>query len=199
MISREEELRGRRGDLAKGLADVAEGERLMKQGDITAGNAMFEKGQDRLNKIEVAQNRNPGNMANYAQNYLQERISAGDKRDPNAIMREGMDQYMALYGAAGSRAATAATVASGNIRDKAVDNVTNTLIKDFNSPEAKEVRRLNKEDKKNGTNKAQVYKDGLVEKEMKRIQQPSATAGSNTGGDGGGSKKPKVINLDNVS
>jgi hypothetical protein len=192
MISRQEELRGREKDVAKGLAEIAEGERLMKAGDITAGNAMYEKGQDRLNKIEVAQNRSPGNMMSYAQNYLAERMNAGDKRDQNTILKEGMDKYMSTLGASGSRADTAATVASTNARDKAVDNVTNTLTKDFNSPEAKQIRKLAKEDKKNGTNKAQVYKDSLVEKEMNRIQS------GGSGGGGGGSSKPKVINLDKI-
>jgi hypothetical protein len=186
MISREEDLRGREKDTAKGLAEVAEGQRLMKQGDITAGNAMFEKGQDRLNKIEVAQNRNPGNMMNYAQNYLADKIAAGDKRDPTTILKEGMDNYMSTLGASGSRAATAATTAGVNARDKASDNVKETLVKDFNSPEAKEVRRLAKLDKKEGTNKAQIYKDGLIDKEMNRIQS----------GGSGGSNKPKVIKLD---
>jgi hypothetical protein len=158
----------------------------MKQGDITAGNAMFEKGQDRLNRVEVAQNRNPGNMMNYAQNYLAEKVAAGDKRDPNTILKEGMDNYMSTLGASGARAATAATVAGTNARDKAVDNVTNTLTKDFNSPEAKEIRKLAKKDKKEGTNTAQVYKDSLVNKEMERIQS----------GGSGGSNKPKVIKLD---
>jgi hypothetical protein len=186
MISREEELRGRRGNLAKGLAEVAEGERLVKAGDITAGNAMFEKGQDRLNKLEVAQNRNPGNMMSYAQNYLAERINAGDKRDQNTILKEGMDNYMSTLGASGARASTAATVAGANIRDKAADNVTSTLTKDFNSPEAKEIRRLAKQDKKNGTSEAQTYKDSLVEKEMKRIQS------GGSGGGGGSSDKSKA-------
>jgi hypothetical protein len=185
MIAREEDIRGRERDTAKGLAEIAEGERLMKQGDITAGNAMFEKGQDRLNKIEVAQNRSPGNMMSYAQNYLAERIAAGDKRDPNSILKEGMDNYMSTLGASGARAATAATVAGANARDKAVDNVTNTLTKDFNSPEAKELRKLAKKDKKEGTNTAQVYKDSLINKEMNRIQS----------GGSGGDNKPKVIKI----
>jgi hypothetical protein len=197
MIAREEDLRGREKDTAKGLAEIAEGQRLMKAGDITAGNAMYEKGQERINKLEIAQNRNPGNMMSYAQNYLAERINAGDKRDQNTILKEGMDNYMSTLGASGARAATAATVAGTNARDKAVDNVTSTLTKDFNSPEAKEIRKLAKEDKKNGTNNAQVYKDSLVNKEMKRIQSPS-TSNSGSSGGGGGSNKPKVINLDNT-
>jgi hypothetical protein len=91
MISREEDLRGREKDTAKGLAEVAEGQRLMKQGDITAGNAMYEKGQERLNKLEVAQSRKATDMVTYAQTYLAEKVATGDTRDPNVIFREGMD------------------------------------------------------------------------------------------------------------
>jgi hypothetical protein len=181
MIAREDELRGRRGNLAKGLAEVAEGERLMKQGDITAGNAMYEKGQERLNKFNIAGMKSPGEMLTYARGYLAKQRAMDDKRPDDVIMAEGMDELLGRRGASASRAATAATVASGNIRDKASDNVTTTLTKDFNSPEAKQIRKLAKEDKKNGTTTAQVYKDGLIDKEMKRIQ-PSSSAGSNTGG-----------------
>jgi hypothetical protein len=91
MIAREDALRGREGDIAKGMAEVAEGERLMKLGDITAGNAMFEKGQERLNKIEVAQSRKPTDMVAYAETYLAEKVASGDTRDRNVIFREGMD------------------------------------------------------------------------------------------------------------
>jgi hypothetical protein len=109
-----------------------------------------------------------------------------DKRPDDVIMAEGMDELLGRRGASASRAATAANVASTNTRDKASDNVTNTLTKDFNSPEAKEVRRLAKKDKKEGTNTAQTYKDSLIDKEMNRIQS----------GGSGGSNKPKVIKLD---
>jgi hypothetical protein len=121
MISREEDLRGREKDTAKGLAEIAEGQRLMKQGDITAGNAMYEKGQERLSKENIASMKGAGNMATYAQNYLQEKINSGDKRDPSAILTEGMNQYMSLYGAAGARAATAAVVAGTGIEGKITD------------------------------------------------------------------------------
>jgi hypothetical protein len=90
MISREEDLRGREKDTAKGLAEVAEGQRLVKQGDITAGNAMYEQGQNRLNKLEVASNKKATDLVTYAETYLAERIAAGDKRDRNVIFREGM-------------------------------------------------------------------------------------------------------------
>jgi hypothetical protein len=91
IISRQEGIRGRESDIAKGLAEVAEGERLMKAGDITAANAMFEKGQDRLSREKIAENKGAGNMMSYAQNYLAEKVAAGDKREPSTILREGMD------------------------------------------------------------------------------------------------------------
>jgi hypothetical protein len=66
MIARQERIRGRKGDVAKGLAEVAEGERLMKLGDITGGNAMFEKAEERLTKEKVAGMKSPGEMLAYA-------------------------------------------------------------------------------------------------------------------------------------
>jgi hypothetical protein len=184
-------------DVTKCQNTLEQADRLEAQGLVKEANELRRYAEDRLSRENIASVKGGGNMTNYAQNYLQERITAGDKRDPAAILREGMNEYMSLYGAAGSRAATAATVASGNIRDKAVDNVTTTLTKDFNSPEAKQIRKLQKEDKANGTNTAQTYKDSLIKKEMNRIQSPTP-AKTDTGGDGGSSKKSKVINLDNV-
>jgi hypothetical protein len=186
IIAREEGLRGRKGDVAKGLAEVAEGERLMKQGDITAANAMFEKAEDRLSKEKIAGSKAPGNMTTYANNYLAEKTAAGDTRDPTTILREGMDQYMYLYGQAGPRAAVAATTATTNIYDKARDNVDSSLAKNFNSPENRELRRLQKEDKKNKTNTANTYLQELYRKEEQRMKGGVPSGG----GGGGGGKAP---------
>jgi hypothetical protein len=196
IISRQEGLRGRRGEIAKGLAEVAEGERLMKQGDITAGNEMFEKGQERLSKEKIAGAKTPGNMMAYANNYLAEKVAAGDTRDPAIIKREGMDNYMYLYGQAGPRAATAATTATTNLYDKARDNVDSSLSKNYNSPENKQLRRLTKDDKKNGTNTANTYLQDLYRKEEERLKGggQKAQAAPTPSGDEG--KKPKVIKLD---
>jgi hypothetical protein len=191
MIARQEGLRGRRGDVAKGLAEIAEGERLMKLGDITGGNAMFEKAEDRLSKEKVAGARAPGNMASYANNYLVERTAAGDTRDPAAIKREGMDQYMYLYGQAGPRAAVAATTAQTGLYDKARDNVDSSLAKNFNSPENRKLRTLQKADKKEGTTTANAYLQDLYRKEEQRMK-----GGVPSDDGGGGGNKPKVIKLD---
>jgi hypothetical protein len=186
IISRQEGIKGRESDIAKGLAEIAEGERLMKTGDITSANAMFEKAQDRLSREKIAGTKAPGNMTSYANNYLAEKVAAGDTRDPATIRREGMDQYMALYGAAGSRAATAATTAEVSALDKARDNVDSSLSKNFNSPENKKLRKLQKEDKANNTNTAGEYKNSLYRQEENRLRGVSGGGGGGGSGGGGG-------------
>jgi hypothetical protein len=195
MIARQEGLRGRRGEVAKGLAEVEEGKRLLALGDIEGGNKMFSQAEDRLSKEKIAGARAPGNMTAYANNYLAEKVAAGDTRDPATIKREGMDQYMYLYGQAGPRAATAAVTAETNLFDKARDNVDSSLSKNFNSPENRELRKLQKADKKDGTNTANTYLQELYRKEEQRMKGGVPSGG---GGGGGGGNKPKVINLDNV-
>jgi hypothetical protein len=180
MIAREEDLRGREKDTAKGLAEIAEGERLMKAGDITAGNAMYEKGQDRLSRENIASLKGPGNMVAYAQNYLQAKINSGDKRDPSAILTEGMNQYMSLYGAAGARAAAAATVAGTGIESKITE-----------ANEKIDRAYILKESQAKPADKPALAAQKQREKDdaAKRIRRDNATP---SGGGGGGSDKPKA-------
>jgi hypothetical protein len=121
MIARQERIRGRKGEAAKGLAEVAEGERLMKLGDITAANAMFDKAQERKSKEIIANMKSPGEMLTYARTYLAKQRAAGDQRPDDILLAEGMDELLGRRGAAAQRAATQATVATGNIGDKIVD------------------------------------------------------------------------------
>jgi hypothetical protein len=74
MIAREDELRGRRGNLAKGLAEVAEGERLVKAGDIEAGNALIKEGKERASRENIARMQNQASMASA------NRLTDADKR-----------------------------------------------------------------------------------------------------------------------
>jgi hypothetical protein len=196
IIAREEGLRGRRGDVAKGLAEVAEGERLMKLGDITGGNAMFEKAEERLTKERVAGSKAPGNMTAYANNYLAERVAAGDTRDEATIRREGMDQYMNLYGAAGSRAATAATVATGNIGDKIVDAhaaIDKNYIIKFATAKKSDRAKLEAERDREKENAEKIIRGGGTYK------PPSATSGVGKAAVGGGKGKvnPAQFDADN--
>jgi hypothetical protein len=197
IIAREEGLRGRRGEVAKGLAEVAEGERLMKIGDITGGNAMFEKAQERITKEKVAGMKSPGELIAYANNYLASRRAAGDQRPDAIILNEGMDRLVGSRGAAAQRAATQAEVAGTNLYDKARDNLDSSLSKNYNSPDNKELRRLQKEDKKNKTNNANTYLQDLYRKEEQRLKGGQQTQ-SSPAPSGGESNKPKVINLDKI-
>jgi hypothetical protein len=195
VIAREEGLRGRRGDVAKGLAEVAEAERLMKQGDITAANALFDKAQERKSKESIAAMRSPGEMLTYARGYLAKQRAMDDKRPDDVIMAEGMDELLGRRGAAAQRAATQADVAGTNLFDKARDNVDSSLAKNFNSPENRKLRTLQKADKKENTSTANTYLQELYRKEEQRMKGGVPSGG---GGGGGGGNKPKVINLDNV-
>jgi hypothetical protein len=176
-------------DLMKGQADLEQADRLEGLGLLKQANELRKQSEDRISRENIANAKGAGNMTNYAQNYLQERVTAGDNRDPSAILREGMDQYMYLYGQAGPRAAAAATTAQTGLYDKARDNVDSSLSKNYNSPENKELRRLQKADKKEGTNTAIAYQESLYRKEEKRLQGAAPSGG---GGGGGGGGKPAL-------
>jgi hypothetical protein len=111
MIAREDELRGRRGNLAKGLAEIAEGERLVKAGDIEAGNAMIEKGNERNNRLKIAEMQNKASMASANRPdsidksekiFLKQMIDAGspDNADTRAAARQ---KALAASGMAGPK------------------------------------------------------------------------------------------------
>jgi hypothetical protein len=107
VISRQEGLRGRRGEVAKGLAEVAEGERLMKAGDITAGNEMFEKGQERLNKEKIANIQARASMASatrptdldkVTKDFLDEMLASGQYQDNAATRAEARRKAIGAIG-----------------------------------------------------------------------------------------------------
>jgi hypothetical protein len=191
MIESEKELKGREREINKGMAEIKEGERLMKVGDITAGNAMFEKGQERISREKVAGMKSPGEMLAYANNYLASRRAAGDTRDENIIREEGMNALLGLRGAVAQKAATQADVAGTNLYDKARDNVDSSLSKNYNSPDNKELRRLQKEDKKNKTNNANTYLQDLYRKEEQRLKGGQRTQSASSAPSGGGDSKPR--------
>ena len=134
MIARQEGLRGRRGEIAKGLAEVAEGERLIKLGDITGGNAMFEKAEERISKERVASTRASiaDKAENHARAFLANARANNDNRPEEIILLEGRNDYLTKVqqaqlirsGVAGRQADTAEESAA----DKAVKD-SRTLAK----------------------------------------------------------------------
>jgi hypothetical protein len=115
-------------------------------------------------------------------------LSPAEKEDVDA---RGQEKYLELYGAAGARAQAALGQAGaaqgrvtedartreqnrakilGELSDKARDNVSARLAKDWNSLENRKIRELQKNDRKNGTNTAEEYKDSLFAKEEDRLR-----------------------------
>jgi hypothetical protein len=197
IIARQEGLRERRGGVAKGMAEIAEGERLVKVGDIAAGNALIDKGLDRTSREKVAGMKSPGELMGYANNYLARKRAEGDKRPDAVLLNEGMDELLGRRGAAAKRADTAAEVAGTNLYDKARDNVDNSLSKNYNSPDNKELRRLQKEDKKNGTNNANTYLQELYRKEERRMKGGQQAQSSPAPSGGKGKANPAQFDADN--
>jgi hypothetical protein len=176
----------------KGAANKAQLAAAEKEAELSAG---IYKG-DIAAKASMAK---PTDMRQYVNDYVKAARAQGDTTTPDDVLRtKGADRYLALYGAAGAKgtaalttAATGATTAETNLYDKARDNIDNMLNKNYNSPENKELRRLQKEDKINGTKKAQEYKDGLVAKEEQRLKgakketpKPGATSNENAAPEG---------------
>jgi len=201
--SRKESARSREGQLAKGLADVAEGERLIKLGDVTAGNAMYEKGAERINKVQVAGIKpKDTNQKDYANAYVAAAKAKGDKREEAIIYAEGTDKYVnavqaSRFAQVGVGATNATTnqqeLMAGIVRDANAE-VTN-LLKPFGmSKESRIYKGLQEADAKNGTNTASQYQDDLIKKSIaRRSQQNAAPAGGGSSASTSPAANPLVM------
>ena len=206
IIAREEGLRGRRGEIAKGLAEVAEGERLMKLGDITGGNAMFEKAKERETKESIASTRASvaDRADNHAKGYLADARAKGDKRPDEIVLFEGRNDYLTkLQQAQMARAGIAGEQVNINAKEKAEAAVTKRLS--FMQGDArKEFERRKTEDDKNAkkgiqTTLAADYRNQLLQEELAKIpggQQAQRPSPAPSGGSAGKPTLPKEFVLD---
>jgi hypothetical protein len=171
MIAREDTLRGRESDIAKGMAEVAEGERLMKLGDITGGNAMFEKAEDRFSKERVADTRAAiaDKAENHARAFLANARANNDNRPEEIILLEGRNDYltkvqqaqMARVGVAGEQVATTKeTQADKEIRE---------------NPDIREWRREQRQYKAGAPERAALQQKIDAEKEKIRARYAKGT------------------------
>ena len=137
-------------------------------------------------RAALASANKPTDMRSYVNDYVGAARARGDKETPEAVLRQmGTENYLKLYSASDiraraalSQATTAETAAQTSRQDRARDNVDKSLANNWNSPDSKRIRELQKEDRKNGTNTAQAYIDGLYRKEENRIRdsQPAPAA-----------------------
>jgi len=202
--SRKESARSREGQLAKGLADIAEGERLIKLGDVTAGNAMYEKGAERINKVQVAGIKpKDTNQKDYANAYVAAAKAKGDKREEAIIYAEGTDKYVnavqasrfAQVGVGATNATTQAQEFGSGLYATAATQVEK-ILKNFRSLEGRKYDELVREDRKNGTNNSAVYRDTLINNTLEGLKRSggiSANTGASTNANtntGTGGKPP---------
>ena len=183
----------------KGASNKLQQSAAEKEAELSAG--IYKS--DLATKASLAK---PTDMRQYVSDFVKAARARGDKETPDEVLRtQGADRYLALYGAAGARGAAALTTAETNVDkaktdlyDKARDNIDNMLNKNYNSPENRELRRLQKEDKINGTSKAKEYKDGLITREEQRLkgaskETPKPGATSNTSAAPAGTTKGKLV------
>ena len=174
------ERRAAESEARKGRAELDRMTRAEEIKAVEGGVKLYSDEQTReaqLAAARMAANK-PTDMRNYVNDYVAAARAAGDNQTPDAVLSQrGAEQYLKLYSASEARAAaalsqagTAATQANTQIQDRARDNVDNSLAKNWNSPENKRIRELQKEDRKNGTNTAQAYVQGLYTAEENRIR-----------------------------
>jgi len=88
----------------------------------------------------------------------------------------------ARVGVAQGKNDISALVAGVTMADKARDNVTAKLASSWNNPDAKKIRELTVLDRKNKTNTAQEYMQGLIDTETADIQKKAQAAADLLGG-----------------
>ena len=198
IIARQEGLRERRGGVAKGLAEVAEGERLMKLGDITGGNAMFEKAKERETKEAIASTRASvsDRADNHARGYLADARAKGDKRPDEIVLFEGRNDYLdKLQKAQMARAGVAAqqvNITGQNLtRDDANKEIASVGTPGNDRFKA-ELKKAQSDP--NYKNLSPAEKKTIKADIKERVRDEIMT--KNQSGGGGSSNKPKVIKLD---
>ena len=200
MIARQEGLRGRRGDVAKGLAEIAEGERLMKLGDITGGNAMFEKAEDRLSKERVADTRASiaDKAENHARAFLANARANNDNRPEEIILLEGRNDYLTkVQQAQLARVDIAGGQLNVNV-SKEAEEAVKTRLSFMQGDARREYENFKRQDALNAkegkkTTLANDYKKQLYNEEVAKIKNRASSAGGSGGGKGGGGgEKPAL-------
>lgn len=173
----------------KTAAESAKTRRSEELQDIQGGSKLYESYLDRELREKIAKDSQLG--AKYADNYLAMKRTMGDKRPDEVIRDEGYNMFFEKYGFASGRAATQAQIAAGSqavqgagiterYANQAQDSVDRTLGK-MASPEAREYRKLQKEDPA----KAEKYRQDLINQRAREL----ASAGQAVSG-GGAAPKP---------
>jgi hypothetical protein len=182
------ERRAAESEARKGRAELDRMTRAEEIKAVEGGVKLYSDEQTRESQLAAARMaaNKPTDMRNYVNDYVAAARASGDTQTPESVLSQrGAEQYLKLYSASEARAAaalsqasTAATQAETNIQDRARDNVDGSLAKNWNSPENKRIRELQKQDRKEGTNTAQAYVQSLYAAEENRIRGSGGGGGT---------------------
>lgn len=200
------ERRSAEAEARKARAELDKMTRAEEIKAVEGGVKLYGDEQTRFNQAEIARlNREaqlqaaryaadkPTDMRSYVADAVAAARAGGDKETPDAVLRQrAVETYLNLYGAAGARASaaqtqasTAADAAAARIQDSARDNVDKSLAGNWNSPENKRIRDLQKADreanKKSGAKPGDAnyqdsvtpYRDSLYSAEEARLRKGS--------------------------
>lgn len=180
------ERRGAEAEARKARAELDKMTRAEEIKAVEGGIKLYGDEQTREAQLKAARMAadKPTDMRSYVGDYVASARAAGDNQTPDSVLRQrGAETYLKLYSASEARAnaalsqaGTAADAATVRARDSARDNVDKSLANNWNSPENRRIRELQKEDRKNGTNKAGEFIQDLYKAEERRIGVPSPAA-----------------------
>ena len=127
------------------MAEVAEGERLMKLGDITGANAIFDKVKERETKESIASTRASiaDKADNHARGYLADARAKGDNRPEEVVLFEGRNDYLTKL----QQAQLIRSNVAGRQADTAGESAADKAVKD-----SKTLAKLRREQNQYGPN-----------------------------------------------
>lgn len=202
--------RAAEAEARKGRAELDKMDRAEQLKAVEGGAKMYGDEMTRAQQLKIAEmNRKaqldaasisaskPTDMRSYVDTYVRSMRAQGDNETPTEVLQQrGYESYMKQYSAAGTRAEAAVTQAGTavekaavDLADKARDNVDKTLGR-YDSPQAEELRKRKRQDRKNNTNTAEEYVQELYAQEENRLRaagsgesmaaRPPAAAGAPT-------------------
>lgn len=196
-----EDLKGQRAQKiseAKSAAEIADLRRAEQRQEVNTALDLYGKQLDREQRARLAAERDAV-ADRFAKNYVKKMQKSGDTRSEEELLDEGYVRYLEEAGQAQERIrSTAATAAAGQGVALAAQGVTQegqrqsaraTVIREWNDmkmtdPIRREYNRLASQDRKNGTNLAETFKQQQITAGVNSIlggAQTPAQPGPGTG------------------
>ena len=168
------EQRKREGAALVSAAEQARRQRLEKLEDVAAGEKLYEKDLEAEYRNAVLNK--DTDLRNTTKIFFNEMVAKGANPDDPRTMAEARRKAYEYTGLAAQRVGTQQFGIESQNRREASNYVESRLGKQAN-PEALKMRRLEQEDKKNGTDTASTYRDSLFSEAYGRISRGETLSG----------------------